>query len=184
MKQTLIILTILWLTGAAAAQTKQPRAVREFFDLLPAKYFTLESCEPALDKNCAKARKQYLETYLDVEDSANGFMSGGCDGAQNCFTLALFKRPNNAYLVGLNVAGEAQDDYNFLEYRNGKWTDISAQVVPKYSRRNIYELPRNGTTVQVFAKKIVESGDGYEISEKGAKLYDLIWRDGKFTIKN
>jgi hypothetical protein len=47
----------------------------------------------------------------------------------------------------------------------------------------MYELPRKGTTIEVFAKKIIETGDDYEISEKGAKLYDLEWKGGKFTVK-
>ena len=47
----------------------------------------------------------------------------------------------------------------------------------------MYELPHQGTTVKVFAKKIIEQGPDYEASEKGSKLYDLDWKEGKFTIK-
>jgi hypothetical protein len=95
--------------------------------------------------------------------------------------MALFKRPNGTYIVALNVIAEVQDDYFFLEYKNGKWFDVGAQVVPGYSRKNIYELPQHGTTVEVFAKKILEKGADYELTEKGAKLYDLEWKNGKFT---
>ena len=49
--------------------------------------------------------------------------------------------------------------------------------------KNMYELPRKGTTVKVFAKNIFEKGDNYEIGNKDEKLYDLEWNGGKFLIK-
>jgi hypothetical protein len=163
----------------AESQTNQPRTVRDFFMLLPEKYFVLEGCERGKDKDCRRARLDYLKTFAEVED--------GCDGGQACIEMALFKRPDNSYLVGVATSAEMMNNYYFLDYKNGKWTDVSAQVVPQFSKKNMYELPRYGTTVKVFAKKIIEEGnnygDKYEISEKGARLYDLEWKDGKFTIK-
>ncbi len=176
-------LALAFFVGNASAQIKNPKTVRDFFTLLPQKYFTLEGCLPAKEKNCAKARAEYLKTFTEVEDTANGYFKGGCDGAQSCLEMALFKRSDNSYIVGLATFAEMMNDYYFLEYRNGKWTDISAKVVPRFSKKNMYELPRNGTTIEVFAKKITETGDNYEISEKGAKLYDLEWKGGKFTVK-
>lgn len=168
-------------------ETNQPRTVRDFFMLLPEKYFVLEACEPEKDKNCRRARLDYLKTFAEVEDTKNGYLKGGCDGAQACIEMALFKRPDETYLIGVATSAEMMNDYYFLDYKNGKWTDVSAQVVPEFSKKNMYELPRYGTTVKVFAKKILEEGnqygDKYEISEKGARLYDMEWKDGKFTIK-
>ena len=68
-------------SGFTESQTNQPKTVRDFFNLLPQKYFLLEGCEPAKDKNCQKARAAYLKTFLEVEDTANGYLKGGCDGA-------------------------------------------------------------------------------------------------------
>lgn len=135
------------------------------------------------DKDCSKARAEYLKTYTEVEDTANGYFKGGCDGAQSCIEMAIFKRPDGTYLVGLATSGEMMNDFYFLDYKDGKWSDISSTVVPEFSKKNWYELPRVGTTVKVFAKKIVEQGKDYEISEKGKKLYDLEWKDGKFEKK-
>ena len=179
----LLVLTFLIFAANTPAQIKNPKTVRDFFTLLPQKYFTLEGCLPAKDKNCVKARSEYLKTFTEVEDTANGYFKGGCDGAQSCLEMALFKRPDNSYVVGLATFAEMMNDYYFLEYKNGKWSDISAKVVPKFNKKNMYEMPRRGTTIEVFAKKITEAGDDYEISEKGAKLYDLEWRGGKFTVK-
>jgi hypothetical protein len=155
----------------------------EFFAALPDKYFTLEGCDSANDKDCNKARADYLKTFTEVSDIRNGYFKGGCDGGQSCIEMAIFKRPDGRYLVGVYVSHELIEKNYFLDYAGGNWTDVSATAVPDFSKKNLYELPRVGTTVKVFAKKIIEQGDDYEISEKGAKLYDLVWNDGKFTKK-
>jgi hypothetical protein len=61
--------------------------------------------------------------------------------------------------------------------------DISAKVIPQFSKKNMYELPRKGTTIKVFAKKS-RNPARYEISEKGAKLYDFGMEGGKFTSRD
>lgn len=159
-----------------------PKTVRDFFMLLPEKYFTLEGCERDKDKGCTKAREDYLKTFGEVVDIANGYIKGGCDGGQACIEMAIFKRPDGTYLVGVSTFAEMLNDNYFLNYKDGAWTDVSS-TVPEFSKKNMYELPRHGTTVQVFAKKIIESGPDFEASEKGKKLYDLVWKDGRFTIK-
>src|SRR5215207_4236630 len=94
----LSVLTVCVLAFAANSQTKQPRTVREFFSLLPQKYFTLEGCADNPTKpNCDRARRQYIETFLETEDTANGYWKSGCDGAQSCLVLTLFKRPDATY---------------------------------------------------------------------------------------
>ncbi|HVE56350.1 MAG TPA: hypothetical protein VNB22_05935 [Pyrinomonadaceae bacterium] len=163
---------------SANAQTKQPRTVRDFFNLLPQKYFTLEGCMASSDKNCNKARREYIDSFLEIEDTPNGYWKSGCDGAQSCLTMALFKRPNAAYTVVLKIEFESGTNNYFLEYRNGKWFDIAARDVPGFSKNNIYEIPRNGTTVEVFAKD-----KNTEFGGKGKKLYDLVWKNGKFSVK-
>jgi hypothetical protein len=166
-----------------ASASNEPSNVMEFFAALPDKYFTLEGCDRATDKDCKKARADYLKTFTEVSDIKNGYFKGGCDGAQSCIEMAIFKRPDGRYLVGVYVSHELIEKNYFLNYENGKWEDVSAAVVPGFSRKNLYELPRVGTTVQVFAKIITEQGDDYEVSEKGKRLYDLVWKDGRFARK-
>jgi len=161
------------------SQENQPRTVRDYFNILPQKYFTLEGCEPEKDKNCEKARREYVKNYLEVEDAKNGFWKSGCDGAQSCLTLALFKRPDGTYVIAVHTLQEADETNYFLDYAGGKWTDISAKIVPEFSDKNIYELPRYGTNVEVFKKNFPEP----EYSERGAKIYSLEWKDGKFVKK-
>lgn len=163
-----------------SARTRQPKTVREFFVLLPQKYFTLEGCAAnPTKKNCDRARAEYLKNFLEVEDAANGYMKGGCDGAQSCFHMALFKRPDGKYVVGLTTKFELGENSYFLEYLGGRWRDVGPQVVPGYGKDKVYELPRYGTTIEVYENKKV-AGEDYR--ERGRKLYNLAWRDGKFTI--
>lgn len=166
-----------------STSTDEPKTIRDFFMLLPEKYFVLEGCERRTDKDCRKAKQEYLKTFTEVEDVANGYLKGGCDGAQSCLEMTLFKRPDGTYLIAVSTEAEMIIEQYFLDPKAGQWSDVSAQVIPQYSKNHIYELPRQGTTVKVFAKKITEKGPDFEIAEKGAKLYDLAWKDGKFSIK-
>ncbi len=156
-----------------------PRTVREFFNLLPAKYFTLEGCEPSNDKNCDKARADYVKNYLEIEDAKNGYWKSGCDGGQSCLEMAIFRRPDGNYTVLVKTEAEMSEESWFLEYSVGKWSDIGAKVVPGFSTKNIYVPPRVGTSVEVFKKNFPEP----EFSERGEKLYVLDWKDGKFVKK-
>lgn len=185
MHRLLAVSIVFLMAFAAQAQSKQPKTVREFFNLLPQKYFPLEGCsDNPTARNCDRARGEYLKSFLEVEDTANGYMKGGCDGAQSCFTMALFKRPDGAYIIGLTTSFEDVEESRFLEYTRGRWKDVSAQVVPEYSKRKVYDLPRYGTTVKVYELKIEKiPGEGLEQRERGAKLYDMVWKDGRFTIK-
>ncbi len=169
--------------NAAASKTAEtvtgPRTVREFFELLPPKYFTLEGCEPSTDANCVKARSEYVKTFLEVEDAKNGYWKSGCDGGQSCLEMAIFKRPDGNYIVLVKTESEMNEDSWFLEYSNGKWTDIGSRIVPEFSAKNTYVPPRLGTSVEVYAKKFPEP----DFSERGKRIYNLEWKDGKFSIK-
>lgn len=180
-KRSLILAGLVCLLGVGAhAQGKQPRTVRDFFMLLPAKYFGIECCpEP---QNQRKAKERYLKTYLTVEDTANGYMSASADAAQEGFTMALFKRSNGTYLIGLYTIGEGGPEDTpwtiFLDYSKGEFKEVSTSVVEGHDKTKfIYELPRKGTTVTVFEK--AEEGDWY----KGKKLRELVWNGSKFVVK-
>lgn len=158
---------------SVAAQLKQPKTVREYFMLLPQKYFVIEDL--SRDKN------KYIERFLEIEDTKNGYMKAGGDGSQEHFEMALFKRPNGTHVVGLYVSGEWGEKYYFLEYKNRRWLEVSKSIVPNYRKSNIYQLPRYGTTIEVYERKNFDAENN--LGETGKKLYNLIWRNGRFTIK-
>jgi hypothetical protein len=118
-------------TPTPGAQTGgQPKTVRDFFNLLPDKYFTLEGCERETDKDCSRARAEYLKNFTLVEDIPNGYFKGACDGAQACIEMAIFKRPDGTYLVGVATEFEMGSNFYFLDYAGGKWEDVGSTVVP------------------------------------------------------
>jgi hypothetical protein len=160
---------------AAAAQTRQPKTVRDYFMLLPESYFSFDCCYHLPP---SRRKIEYLKRYLFVEDSENGYMSGHGDAAQEGFEMALFKRPNGSYLIGFYTFGEGGIEETpwvvFLDYKAGRWTDVSRREIPEYSpEKNDYRLPRKGTTIEVFEKAE---------ERVPRKLYDLVWSNGKFAI--
>jgi hypothetical protein len=180
LQTTFVVITLIFAASAIPAQSKAPKTVRDFFMLMPSKYFSLDCC---MEKTPKASKEKYLSQYLDVEDTANGYMKGYGDGAQEAFQMALFKKADGSYLIGFYTIGEGDvEDYPwtvFLQYRPGRWTDVSKTAVPGYSpKKLIYELPRKGTTVEVFQKD--ETASDFS---KGKKLYELVWKNGKFTKK-
>jgi hypothetical protein len=164
----------------ARTQTERPKTVRDFFNLMPQKYFTLERCvDKPTKNNCDKARAEYLKNYLEIEDTANGYMKGSCDGAQSCFTMALFKRPNGTYIVAINKLFEMGEETHFLEYSSGKWKDIGLKIIPEYSKEKTYELPRKGTTIEVYELREMKKD-----SLNAARNLRYSLANGNFSIKN
>jgi hypothetical protein len=159
----------LMFSFSANAQGKQPKTVRDYFMLLPEKYF---------DVVWGDSKEEYLGHFLKVEDTANGYLSGGAEAGQGGFEMALFKKPTGGYVIGFYTFNEAEDLFYFLEYRGGKWFDVSKKVVPDYGKGRWYVLPQVGTKVEVFERKFDKSSEMYE---KGKKLYDIAWQNGKFV---
>lgn len=179
-KALLAIVFLILAVPAGYAQSKAPKTVRDYFMLLPAKVFSIECC---LERTPKLSKEAYLTKYLEIEDTANGYMKGGGDGAQEAFEMALFKKPDGSYLIGFYTVGEGGVEEVpfafFLQYKAGRWTDVSKTVIPGYDPlTRIYQIPRHGTTIEVFQKD--EAADDFN---KGKKLHDLLWKNGKFTIK-
>jgi hypothetical protein len=182
-RKILILLFVAILAGSAVGQARNPKTPREFFWLMPQEYFILEGLKDRYSKeDLARERKEYLESFLEIEDTKNGFMQCGGDGSQERFKMALFKKPDATYIVGLYVFGEWGEKYYFLEYRDRKWKNVSLTMVPGYRRSYIYQMPRYGTTIRVFERKNFSAE--YDFGEKGRKLYDLVWKSGKFRIRH
>ncbi len=167
----------------AGERVSPPKDIRGYFMALPQDVFALEGCEPKKDPNCVNAKKKYLDRFLKVDDPDNGYLSAGGDGAQDSIRMAIFRKPDGTALIGVNDVGEMKDSSKFYDFANGDFDDVSLEVVPEYSSLNIYEIPRKGTTVPVYAKRVIEQGADYQVTEKGEKLYDLIWTKGEFSIK-
>ena len=177
----LICIVLLIASQGVVAQTKRPKSVRDYFMLLPQKYFAVESCNTDIEKDCRPFKIEYLKRFLKVEDKANGYLEGDGDGSQEKLKMTLFDRPNGTSVIGLYVFGEWGEKYCFLEYKNRHWLNVSKSVVPKYRRSNVYELPRYGTIIKVYARKNFDPENDFGVV--GRQLYELKWKNGKFIIR-
>lgn len=66
----------------------------------------------------------------------------------------------------------------FLRHEHDRWKDVTARVMPVRMNRNLdYVIPRYGTTIQVRRDLLAEQ-------QAGAHLYDLVWRKGRFAVRN
>lgn len=166
-------------TGASDKPSAGPTTIREFFELLPDKYFVLEGCERSKDPDCSKARADYVKRFLEIEDTRNGYWKSGCDGAQSCLEMAIFKRREGGYVVLVKTESEAVEESHFLEYSNSELVDVGTDIVPEFNDRKIYVPPHVGTSVLVFEKNFPEP----DFSERGRLLYELTWDGRKFGIK-
>ena len=151
---------------------------------MPDEFFVLEGCEWETDQDCEQARIEYLKSFLLIEDTKNGYLKAGCDGAQSCLEMTIFKKKDGGYLVGLNVTLENGTETRFLESDGSVWADVTSKVAPKFSDRALYELPRVGTTVRVFERSVSVDDEGFENVVKGRKLYDLVWNGSSFAVRN
>ncbi len=190
----LFVAAVAFAFGAAtiSAQKKTPRTVEDFYMLLPAKYI-----QPLGEM---KDRKKLIKT----RDVANGYLylSGekAIPGWEGWAEIALFKKTNGEYVVGVvdgSCATICYSGVEFLEYKNGKWSEITSRVLPEISDEMIlsrykklfpdsteysqgdppytnYELPQKGTTIKMNAN---EGGDG------NIALFELTWNGTRFNMK-
>lgn len=172
-----------------SAQSSEPKTVTDFFYLLPEKYFA-----PYHDGEGKKADlKEYRQSIIKIEDIKNGYLrlEGLWEGWAE---VVIFKKTNGKYIVGISEVGCGPicgSEETFLAYENSKWSEITAQVLPKisetqlkaaYKRHKIteedepglvYELPRVGKTIKVRT-------DG----DKNLVIFELTWNGAKFILKN
>lgn len=90
--------------------------------------------------------------------------------------IAMFKQAPGQYIIGVNQIDTVSFHSCFLRYTDGRWQDISSQIIANYNLRKYYEVPYKGTTVKVFPLVRDESG----MDNLGQKYDRLYWKKGKF----
>lgn len=152
--------------------------LKDAYLTVPAKYLRFEQCDPnsERDKECMKYRAEYLNTYVTI-DERNYFNTGG-ENFNPVITLALFRRSDGSFVVG--VSSETTTDWtiSFLEKKDGKWVDVSRSVIPNFDQKNYYQLQRYERWIEV--RRIDPNND--KGGDYGPRIYDLVWTDDKFTI--
>ena len=153
---------------SVSAQTTNPRTVQDYFLLLPERYAGISR----------ERREELLRNGNVTVDLRNGYLSFQ-DSAEDRSAVALFRRPDGSYLIAVTYLGpdlRVSPDFEevsriyFLRYQNGTWRDVTRSTLPlPFDSRLIYELPRYGTTIKITDRN-------------GQRAYDLMWRNGRFTI--
>jgi hypothetical protein len=148
MKRTIlcIALTILSLAAVAAAQTK-PRTVKDFYLQIPAEFFPSDAAKRARWIDITDEEGRFLSLEIPVKDIT------GEEGGPNSSVfgeIKLFKRKNGATLLGQSItlcdAGVCQSQARLLEYNNGKWKDVSEELLPKVSNEDAIKALRDSVS--------------------------------------
>ncbi|HJR07861.1 MAG TPA: caspase family protein [Pyrinomonadaceae bacterium] len=141
------------------------RGVREYYYTLPERYLDIP----------VESRAALLQKGDAVVDVKNGYISLQ-NGASGQYVLTVFRRTADSYLVALantrpaSAGARAASRLFFLRYDLEKWSDVTDAVLPvPFDPSLNYELPRVGTTISVT-------------NRAGAKVYDLVWAQGRFVV--
>ena len=150
----------------AHGQSAKPRTVRDYYLLLPDKYFEATP-------------EQRVKWMLDpkagaIVDVKNGYLRAIGDGAQMGIVVCLFKNHDGTYIIGVDAVSWEGADYsrlNFYRYDNGNFIDVTKSIVPVgLPQEHWYEMPRYGTTIRVA-------------TQKHRHLYDLVWSGRRFMVR-
>ena len=177
-----VAIVLLSLSSNSLGQRIAPRTIREYFMILPEKYFYLEICLEQNRKRCTPTRKRYLKHFLRAEDNVSGYLEAGGDAAQDKITIRMLKSKSGKHLFVAHVFGEDVDSYYFLRYRNKKWIDVTKKEVPRYNSSYNYKIPETG---YVIAVQEVVGGDQSTGSEIGLKtLFNLLWNGRNLVVRS
>jgi hypothetical protein len=170
MKKVILLITLI-LVGIANIFAQQPKSVEDFYLLIPnERYSTNFEGNKIKDK---AALIKYRKSLIKIKDVQNGYLKleGPWEGWSE---IALFKRKDGSYLIAETSVGCGPACDGSLElstYKNGKWTNVTAQFLPKI------------TNQMAFAGYKTNGGVSEEI-KSGADLpyYFLLPRVGR-TLK-
>ena len=151
-------------TALLPAQGAAPQTVLDYYDLLTAEEL------PALDAG-GKPRRALIKR----QDVANGFLS--VENNEGWAQVALFRKKDRTAVIGVTQTecGPVCGGFvKFLQYRDGKWQDVTDALLPKATDQEIlaaynrlkkagddaytfkdpplvyWDLPRAGTTVKML----------------------------------
>jgi len=163
-----LLLVVVGALGAQLidAQTTQPHTVRDYYLLLPDKYFEAN-------------QQQRVKWMLDpkrgaIVDAKHGYLFAPGDGAQMSLVVCLFKNHDGTYTTGVDATYSEDSVFSrlsFYHYVNGGLVDVTKSIVPvTLPEEHWYEMPRCGRTIKVA-------------TQKRRHLYDLVWNGRRFQVK-
>ncbi|MBU2710828.1 hypothetical protein [Zooshikella harenae] len=122
--------------------------------------------------------------YTNIFDPKNGYLeiNGGWDATLCYIKFVKFNRSNSSPILAIEQEFTMGiTDVMFLTRINGKWKDISQDLINGFDKNKYYyELPRYGTTLNVYAYKVNEY-DEYDIEvDKTTIIKKLYWNKHHF----
>lgn len=142
--------------------------VMDYFVQIPAKYI-----QPRF-RSLSGNRDQLLQlcNKRGTCDSENGYIDLGS------IMVTLFSRSSGAPIVAVSQSIAGGENVVFLN-PDQNWSDVTSEIVPGYSDRLSYELPRHGTTIVVRKKQIKEGRPTFPFPQ-APPIYNLVWKKGVF----
>src|SRR3954466_719797 len=110
---------------ALTAPPPRPKArnILDYYLAMPPKYLRYAGGDSAAARNAA----------LYVSDIENGYLQARQPNGEFYSAVALFKRPDGDDLVAVEnreCAHGCNEEFYLLTYRNGQWSDVTAQMLP------------------------------------------------------
>ena len=158
----LVVLGALSENRVSCAQSDNPKTVQDYYLLMPKQY----------DRSTRAEREETLGYSEATVDNENGYINYITHLSGEVFEAALFKLPDGgnvfAYNEDCDLKYKVPTKMFLLKYEGGNWTDVTMQLLPApVNSRYKYKLPEKGTAIQVS-------------TAAGAKMYTLVWSNGKF----
>ena len=165
---------LLALVFALPASAKpQRRTVLDYFKMLPSKFFEAPEKQLPRMKQLRDGFNPKLTEVRSIVDLRNDFLRFPGDGAQPTFDIAVFRfRGQDTVAVFDNFEN---GQLSFWRARNGRLREVTKSVFPFRLPESSVELPRRGTTIQVFR------GNGYDVPKTRALVARFLWRGGRFV---
>lgn len=163
---TLLLALLSWQSSSTASTKAVTRkTVLDYYYLLPDSYF-----EYPHSKDERKVALLYDGSIADVK---NDYVLITLD-AVGTLEVVVF-RYKNRDLIAVRRYYEGCTLW-FFTYNEGQWKDVTKQIMPvRLNEKYDYTLPRYGTTIRVRR-------DLWPSKKRGQKVYDLVWRKGRFRV--
>jgi len=190
---TRLVLALMILVFCAAnlsAQSKtNPQTVTDYFMRLPEAHLSL-----------LKYAKKNRKDLIQMEDVKNGYLGLSSNESEGAAQVALFRKKNREAVIAVSeydCAPACSGGIKLLQYKSGKWTDATAQLLPEIDDHEIlaafnrikkmdddahdesdppytlWELRQKGTTLRLVL------GDASESS--GKTLISFAWNGERFV---
>lgn len=185
----LLLVFAAGVTQISAQAKKSPQTVLD--------YYLLMTTDQLSTLDSVKNRRSIIKK----QDVANGYLRLESSDWEGWAEVALFRKTNREAVIGVVYVGcgpECSGAAQFFSYKNGKWADVTADVMPEtlgdenilaaYNRiktktdeaysledlpNSYWEMPQKGTTLKLAL--------GSESDSKGKTLLKFNWNGTRFV---